>query len=308
MADVIVCIPTFRRPKGLERLLLALSNLKSEARVSLLVADNDAEAQEGLDVCLRFLARGYRWPLEAFVARERGIAQARNALVEHALTKRWDFMAMLDDDEWPDADWLEAFLRVQAATRADALHGAVVRVHEAAPGILASHCDGISDWRGASGPIPLVESTSNVIVARAALASMQPPWFDRDFGLSGGEDLDFFTRLKAQGARFAWADEAVAFAFVPRSRLSLKWALARAYSNGNSDMRVFLKHRPSAPAFAKELAKIAAALLLLPPALVIFGLAPNRAVDALRRLFRAAGKIAAVTGRRYDEYAVVHGA
>jgi len=308
MADVIVCIPTFRRPNGLERLLSALANLKTETRVSVLVADNDAEGQEGLDVCLKVLARGYRWPLEAFVAPERGIAQARNALAEHALRKRWDFMAMLDDDEWPAANWLDAFLRAQAETKAHALHGAVLRVHETAPGLLASYCDGITDWRGRSGPIPLVESTSNALIARAALEAMPRPWFDLAFGLTGGEDLDFFTRMKAQGARFAWADGAVAYAFVPRSRLSLKWALARAYSNGNSDMRVFLKHRPSAPAVAKEMAKIAGVLLLLPPALVIFGIVPNRAADALRRLFRAAGKIAAMTGRRYDEYAIVHGA
>ncbi len=59
---------------------------------------------------------------------------------------------------------------------------------------------------------------------------------------------------------------------------------------------------------ARESAKIIGALLLFPFLFVILGLASNRAVDALRRLFRAAGKIAAIGGRTYNEYAVTHGA
>ena len=71
--------------------------------------------------------RGYRWPLTCIVAEERGIAQARNALVEHLLADsgRAEFVAMLDDDEWPDPEWMEAFLRCSSTTDADALHGAV---------------------------------------------------------------------------------------------------------------------------------------------------------------------------------------
>jgi hypothetical protein len=72
-------------------------------------------------------------------------------------------------------------------------------------------------------------------------------------------------------------------------------------------MRIFLKHRPKLPARAKECAKIALALLLSPLLLVILAAVPNRAADALRRLFRNLGKIAALLGRHYNEYAVTHG-
>ena len=51
MADVTVAIPTFRRPQGLARLLAALAKLRTDASVTVLVADNDAEGREGLAVC-----------------------------------------------------------------------------------------------------------------------------------------------------------------------------------------------------------------------------------------------------------------
>jgi hypothetical protein len=55
------------------------------------------------------------------------------------------------------------------------------------------------------------------------------------------------------------------------------------------------------------MAKILATLLLWPPAAVILALSPNRRAVPLQKLCRAAGKLAAICGARYNEYAVVHG-
>ena len=114
-------------------------------------------------------------------------------------------------------------------------------------------------------------------------------------------------RLQAAGARFAWSDEGVAHTFIPATRSSLKWALSRAYSIGNSDMRVVLKYGPDARAWLRECAKIAGALLLSPFLFVILAFDASRRADALRRMFRAAGKAAALFGRQYNEYSVIHG-
>ena len=305
MHSVIVAIPTFRRPQSLTRLLNALAQLKTDASVTVIVADNDAEKHEGFDVCKSL--ENYRWPLDFFLAPERGIAQVRNALVERALARPCDFIAMLDDDEWPEPGWLDAFLKVQAETGADALHGDILRAFETAPGRCARRCDGIAPLLGETGPVGMIEGSGNIIVSRTCFEGLAKPCFDPAFALSGGEDRDFFERLRRQGRRFAWAKEAVVHAWVPTSRANLRWALKRAYRVGNSDMRVFLKHAHTRSDDAREGAKIIGALLLFPLLFVILGLASNRAVDALRRLFRAAGKIAAIRGRTYNEYAVTHG-
>lgn len=308
MASVLIAIPSFRRPKSLERLLIAIANLSTRANVTVLVADNDAERREAVVTCDAVRARGYRWPISSIVVTARGIANVRNALVAEALRQPpSDFIAMIDDDEKPETDWLDEMLRVQAETGADALNGQTKRVFETDPGAWAVHCDGVSDTFAPTGPIAIIEGTGNLLARRALFAKMTAPWFDPVFGMSGGEDKDFFLRAKKNGARFAWANEAVVYDYVPPSRANLKWALSRAYSAGNSDMRVFLKHRPSLSAKLHEWARILAALLLNPVLFVILAFNPNRRVRPLRKLYRAVGKLAAIAGRHYDEYSVIHG-
>ncbi len=308
MVEVVVAIPSFRRPKGLEHLLSALAKLVTTANVTVLVADNDAERHEGFDLCGRIQGQGYRWALDAIIVPERGIAHVRNALVARVLERHpAQFIAMLDDDEWPDPLWLDEFLRVQQETGADALQGSIHRVFESNPGAWAVHCDGVSDVTAPTGPISELVGAGNLLLRPEILEKIKSPWFDTSFAMTGGEDADFFMRLKEQGAHFAWANDAIVFDFVPTSRANLKWALRRAYSAGNSDMRVFLKHRPGALAQFNEAARIAAAILLNPFLFVILFANPNRRVRPLRKLCRAAGKIAAISGRSYDEYSVIHG-
>jgi glycosyltransferase involved in cell wall biosynthesis len=304
MPDVVVAIPTFRRPRGLSRLLDALAKLDTTANVTVLVADNDAEGHEGFDLCQGL---AYRWPLKAMVVQERGIAPVRNALVAEALCMDMQFLAMLDDDEWPEPQWLDALLAEQAKTGADALQGSILFDFEQRPARWAEVFDGMADIRQASGPTPMLQGAGNLLLTHGALTRVSRPWFDPAFALSGGEDRDFFQRLKAAGACFAWSDEAVARGFVPATRTCFSWALKRAYSVGNSDMRVFLKYGPSFAARMRELAKVAGVLVLSPALAVLLAFSEVRRRDALRRLFRAAGKVTALFGRHYDEYAVTHG-
>jgi GT2 family glycosyltransferase len=308
MADVVIAIPSYRRPKSLERLLRALENLHTHANATILVADNDADGREALQACETIRAGGYRWPIDAIAATQRGISGARNALIARVLEKHpCDFVAMIDDDEVPDVAWLEKLLAMQAETGADAVGGTVHRVFESDPGAWATHCDGVSDVLHPAGPIAMLEGTGNLLIRRALLETLAEPWFDPDFSFTGGEDKDFFVRARNAGAQFAWAADAVAHDFVPPSRANLKWALSRAYSAGNSDMRVFLKYRPALSSRLNEAGRIVAALLLNPILFVILAFNPNRRVRPLRKLARAFGKIAAIGGRRYEEYSVIHG-
>ena len=308
MPDVTVAIPTFRRPRSLMRLLDALARLNTEAAVTVLVADNDAGRHEGADLCAAIRGKGYRWPLRSMIIAQRGIAPVRNALTEVALSDaRMDYLAMLDDDEWPEPQWLTALLAEQAKTGASVLQGSILFDFEDKPKTWTQTFDGLTDIRHPSGPVEMLQGAGNLLMTRAALERLASPRFDPAFALSGGEDRDFFQRLKAAGVGFAWSDEAVARSFVPATRTSLTWALSRAYSIGNSDMRVFLKYGPSATARLAEAAKIGAALLLSPFLFVILAFDANRRADALRRMARAAGKVAALFGRHYHEYSVIHG-
>jgi GT2 family glycosyltransferase len=296
--SVLVCIPTFKRPKMLRRLLGALAALDTDADVRVLVADNDAQAHAGYDLCQAMT--GYRWPLSAVIAPERGIAQVRNILIEQALKTDARFIAMIDDDEWPHKDWIAQFLKCAHETDADLLQGSIL--FGGADGL-----EGHGDIRHATGAVAMLQGAGNLLIRRAVLEEMAAPWFDPAFALSGGEDREFFVRLQRAGKRFAWSDEARAHGDIPETKDNLGWLLRRAYSVGNSDMRVLLKHGLGARGVMVELCKIGGALFLSPLAALALAVHPRKRAIPLQKLFRAAGKLGALMGLRYNEYAVVHG-
>jgi succinoglycan biosynthesis protein ExoM len=296
--SVAVCIPTFKRPKMLRRLLDALAALDTDADVRVLVADNDAQSHAGFDLCQTLT--NYRWPLRAVIAPERGIAQVRNVLIAQALKSDARFVAMIDDDEWPQADWIAQFLSCARQSDADVLQGSILFGS-------AESIEGHGDIRHATGPAPMLQGAGNLLIRRTVLEEMTAPWFDPAFALSGGEDREFFVRLQRAGKRFAWSDEARAHGDIPDTKDNLGWLLRRAYSVGNSDMRVLLKHGLGAGGVAVELCKIGASLLLSPLAALALAVHPRKRAIPLQKLFRAAGKLSALMGRSYHEYAAVHG-
>jgi GT2 family glycosyltransferase len=297
---VLIGIPTYKRPRSLARLLDAIARLEEGAAVSVLVADNDAEDHQGFDL-VRRLAPSYRWPLRAVIEDRRGIAPVRNRLVAEALKSDAQFLAMIDDDEWPEPGWIREFLKAQRITGADVLQGSILFAHK------GDRPKPVPDIRHATGPVEILEGAGNLLIRRPVLEKTAFPWFDPAFALTGGEDLDFFVRLKRAGWRFGWADKARALGEVPAVRDDLRWVLRRAYSNGNSDMRVLLKYQPGLARIARESLKILGALLLSPPLALILAWSPNHRRRSLVRFGRAVGKLTAMAGLRYNEYAAVHG-
>lgn len=301
MSEIVVAVPTFKRPIALAHLLAALEKLDTDDQVIVVVADNDAEGHAGYDLC-RSLAVHYRWPLDPVIAEDRGIAQVRNTLVARALAyPDAEFVAMIDDDEWPSPQWLRELVGVQRQTGAEVVEGSILFEGGGRDGF-----DGVSDMRRPTGPVAMLEGAGNILITRTCLQMLEAPWFDPAFAFSGGEDRDFFARVKAAGGRFAWADEALAYTKVPERRQSVAWLLRRSYGIGNSEMHVFLKYRPSGAERLREFAKVAAALVVTPLAGLVLALSPRRAADAWRRFFRNAGKLTAVLGIRSQPYAVPH--
>lgn len=301
MDKVVVAVPTYRRPRSLLRLLRAIEELSTALEVAVLVGDNDKEYGEALQLCTELGPR-YRWPLAAVSIADRGISQARNALVLHAFASFCDFVAMIDDDEWPSARWLDELLKVQRETGADLVQGSILFE---CPGdkLLFETCEGIASIRHPSGPVNMLSGAGNLLIARSCLHGLSEPYFDPQFGLTGGEDYDFFVRAARAGKRFAWSDEAIAYGEIPPERLTLRWILARAFSVGNSDMRVTIKYAPSWRSTLGEWIKIVGALavsLLLALPLSLF---PSRRLEAPRLFFRAAGKAVAMLGVRHEGYA-----
>ena len=224
-----ICICTFRRPHVADT-LASLGRLRVPGGVALsaLVIDNDATPSAEARVAEAAAALDF--PVRYRHVPGGNISIARNAGLDAAEA---DWLAFLDDDEIAREDWLEALLARQRETGADGIFGPS----------RARYDPGTPDWivRGdfhsqRAAPRGGVVETGHT--CNALLRWGDAPWraerFELARGRSGGEDTEFFFRLRRLGAVYAVAPEAVVTEAVPPERLSLGWLLRRRYRIGQS--------------------------------------------------------------------------
>jgi len=232
---ISLVIPTQRRPQGLAT--AARSTFRQEgvdlARLELVIVDNDQipSAQPAA------LALALEAPFAVHYVHEpaAGVANARNAAMARA---SGSLIAFLDDDEEATPGWLAALLDAQRRFDADAVFG---RVQGRAP-------EGVGDHRAylehffsrtgpaETGPIPFYYGCGDSLVRRAALPHPTRP-FSAARNRTGGEDDQLFGDMKQAGARFAWSAEAVVFEDPAPERLTLGYALDRAFAYGQGPTR-----------------------------------------------------------------------
>lgn len=304
--DPLICIgvPTFRRPNGLRGLLQSLAAQQTQLRLMILVADNAGEDGEGM-ACVQELSTSYPHPIKAIPVPQRGISQVRNALLQEAfLTQSADYLAMIDDDETAEPTWIQALY--DAAKR----YGATVTGGKVNPQFSSpppAWTEGINLFYRAQktpeGRVNLIEATGAVLIEAAGWRRCGACLFDHRFALTGGEDKEFFTRMKRAGARFAFTHHAQSNERLDTSRVNWNWVCRRSRRIGQGDMRIHRMHS-GWPRSMAELMKALLLLFALP--LMWVAMARRRPFYALK-LHRQIGKLEAWTGRSIAEYATTHG-
>ena len=229
VATVSIIVPTQRRLESLTLALLsALGQIGVDNPVEVVVVDNDSEpsAQE----LVSNLACGAPFPITYVHEPRSGVANARNAALEQA---QGEWIAFLDDDEEAPPYWLARLLDIQRRFDADVVFGPV---RGRAPETLIKHRTYLERFFSREGPAEagLIDhpyGCGDSLVRRAALPDPRHP-FSADRNRSGGEDDLLFGQMKAAGARFAWAPEAYVWEDPIAERLSLRYALLRAFAYG----------------------------------------------------------------------------
>lgn len=300
--SVSICIPTYKRPNGLTRLLLSLNELTflktdpAALNVEVVVVDNDPSASARLicDEARRWL----RWPLTYHVEPRRGIPYARNAAVRLASTA--DYIAFIDDDELPSTYWLDELLDVQRKYSSDAVFGPVLPVYEADTPLWVIRGRFFQRPRHVTGTALKYGASGNVLVKASVFK--QIGFFDEYLALCGGEDTDFFMRLRLNGGTLTWADAAVVYEDVPRSRSNLRWILKRAYRTGT--IVSLCERKMSDPRILIVRAAKGCAWFVIGVALLLSNLCLgfHRLAWALVYIFRGIGQLCGLFGFRYNEY------
>lgn len=301
--SVCLCVPTFRRPDGLRKLLAHVGRLRYPGALTVIVIDNDAAGQAGIAV-VNALAPTFRFPLTAMVEPNRGQTYAYNrGFVSACRTAPApDYVAVLDDDEYPDPDWLSTMIDVALGHDVDIVGGPVFPVFDlpdhwlAKSGILAP-------VRHKTGRVEMIYGAGNMLIRRDVLEQYLDEPFHHDFAFTGASDYDFFWRCRRDGRSFGWADEARVLETTPAERTTMRYVLFRKFRNGTEATRIDRKAGGKITAPLRRwcigLGLLAVGTMSLPIALFRGRQAIMR---SLMRAARGAGRIAAEFDIHYEQY------
>jgi succinoglycan biosynthesis protein ExoM len=232
---------------------------------------------------------------------QQNIALARNRALSHVSA---DYFAFVDDDESVSKQWLPSLLNAMKEYRADFVFGPVMSALPVNAPNWAVACftkkpldTGTLMEFGGAGNVLGKTSTINHPVAR----------FNPAFGLTGGEDTEFFYRLYLSGKRLVWCNEAWATEPVPDTRLTLQWIRRRGFRGGQTYRRIFVTRYSShqkAIWFFTKLFQLVMGLLMVP----ILRLVSYPSYVALTvRIAAASGQLSSCfSGENFEEYNVRH--
>ena len=227
--DTSIIITTYRRTAMLAELLAVLKLQIASRNTETIVIDNcpDASARATVESTGSDLIRYVHEPRRGVVnARNRGVAEACGT-----------YLIFLDDDEVPAVGWLDAWL-MQADGKTDMAFGRIIpRLLGPCPPSLATRIKQTYS-REMAGPTGTDISakwayvgTGNAMFHKARCFTSDTP-FDPRFNARGGEDVWLIRSLVRQGRKLRWNREALVEELVPDSRMTLPFAKAFKFNQG----------------------------------------------------------------------------
>jgi succinoglycan biosynthesis protein ExoM len=285
-SHISVCVCTYKRPGLLRRLLEELDRQETGGRFtfSIVIADNDS--LRSAETLVRDFAVGSAVPIRYCTEPHQNIARTRNKAVENA---EGDFVAFIDDDEFPDRRWLLTLFEACRDYQAAGVIGPVKRHFDEPPPAWLVKGRFYERPTYPTGSVIhwTMGRTNNVLLRHPVLTSDGPP-FRPEFRT--GEDQDFFRRMIEKGHLFVWCDEAIAHEAVPPVRWKRSFMVRRALLQGAVSV---LQPTFGARAIAKSVVAVPAYAGALPLSLM-FGQGTFMTVliklcDHLGRLLAAVG-------------------
>ena len=223
-----ICVCTFRRP-SLETTLLSLDEQEVDGHaLRIIVIDNDDEPTA--EPQINALKANMRTPIVYVHAPARNISIARNAGLATATA---EFVAFIDDDEFAPKDWLSRMLATAEAEQLDIVFGPTVGRYEDSDPKWIRDKDYHSFMPYRRFGAVETGSSGNAFI-RFGNPVFEGERFLLEKGRTGGEDTEFFNRIRSKGARVGMAEDAPLFEPVEKSRLSFKWIANRKYRSGIS--------------------------------------------------------------------------
>ena len=260
---ITVCICTYKRPNLLENLLKNLQNQQTDDlfTYSIVVVDNDFN--QSASITVESLMKISRIDIAYYVEPEQNIALARNKAVDNA---QGNYIAFIDDDEFPEAGWLLNLYETLMSFKVDGVLGPVRPDYpDNAPVwlIKSKLCERPEHKTGTI--LHWSETrTGNVLLNKKMFENTENR-FGPEFGRTGGEDIEFFKKMMEIGKIFVWCNTAPVYETVPSERWEENFYLRKYLRIGGLSGEKFRKRLSGGVSYFVEIgSKFILYLIVLP--------------------------------------------
>lgn len=238
---ILIAVCTYKRPNMLKNAVNSIHELiiPENLRTEILIVDNDSE-KTAFEVSEE-LKKTSELNINYVCETKRGLASARNRVLEESINLGASHIFMFDDDEIMTPSALQAHVDLYNKN-ADCLISSGIVLNKFSPdtpkyiqkNIVFKH-----KTTKKTGQIKSSCASGNVFVpVELAKSGLR---FSEEFLLMGGEDGDFFARASQNGFTIVQNTESLIYEDVSKERTTINYVLKRAYYNGYSGS--FLKFK-----------------------------------------------------------------
>jgi succinoglycan biosynthesis protein ExoM len=268
---VVVAALTRERLADLARLLRSLPGLTHPVgwNVQFMIIDNDPSrsaeplvqaAESAVDGLLTYISEP-----------QPGIPAARNRALREAITRGWDLLAFIDDDETPDRHWLSELVAHYEKTGAALIGGP----YWTAPPEPSCSCweqfltksiqarSRLIAWNFAR-----LQRAGRYFVISSGNWLGDVNWlsknrisFDEKYRVSGGSDAALVFVVSKCGGKTSWCPTAIIYEHLPTDRILVRAQLSRYYQQ--AIVMAGLRHWPASRIIPVHLTRLFVGLALM---------------------------------------------
>ena len=292
-------VVTHKRAKAFSKLLqhLRLAVEQYPSSCELVVANNSGKDAHDLIVeLLDASGIGDACEYRVLDGTENSISIGRNLILDNA---RHPHLAFIDDDEYPMSHWLTSLVECMHDYQCALVAGPIVPIFPEQTPLWIKTVD-VHNTQGLhSGDSIDYASSGNFLMTRDGVEDLR---FEARFGRTGGEDTDFFLRLKDKGLQMRWSEQSVVYEDIPPCKATAQRMIHRFMSQGRiyRTIREARGEIGSFPIFALRAATLSCLALTIGGVLLL--IRPRLAGNWLKRGFANLGKIRTPEKPMYSGY------
>jgi len=267
--EVTVIISTYNRQRLLRGALQSLINQRLPERVYFEVVVIDDGSTDATAEVVGNASKDSPVPIRYLSNSGKGQARATNLGI-HATEARW--IALFDDDQLADEQWLAQLLRTAESTGASCvgsrrvlrfLDGQEYNLGRTCRELLGEHVCDASDGQYPSNLFP---EGGSALISRHVFDRVG--YFEESLEL-GGYDTDFFRAARSAGFRASYAHDAIVYHLIPSYRAGLEYFRWASLRMGANFARMDRRFENLTRVGLKSLARIGQALIVNLPLLAV---------------------------------------